>query len=323
MKEKKEENKILYEDVKDLFIPFDYKNKNLSMDDIILIDDNAQIKQRMEDFIVELSYQDLLVDYKLLPSRTMMFTGAPGMGKTFLAKILACKLQYPLYILDISQILKNGNGLDELGKIFKFVRSPENQPCILFMDECDGIAKSRENAKVDDNVKRCTNLIMQILQEENDSFDSRLVVIAASNFADGLDAAFMTRFMLQETFYLPNNYIPFIEMEVKKNKMFYLEKDVDDDIIKIINTNARQKSFSIREVNAKILWVEKQEVIERKKNNKLDGNPIPIKLSSILKEIGKQVDCDLDWVQLAQEKEESKPNFEQKMKELKEEELFE
>ena len=183
-------------------------------------------------------------------------------------------------------------------KILQFCRDPDNQPCILFMDECDGLAASREDKsksssdKTGDN--RITNYIMQCLQEENDSKTSKLIVIAATNFPEGLDVAFVNRFQLQFTYYLPDHYVPFIEMEMKKNKMFTLVKDVNDNEIEIIDINANKAGFSIRQLNAKILWAYKRAVIEKCKEGTLDGEPIPIKLSTILQQIAIEIQFGID-----------------------------
>ena len=217
---------------------------------------------------------------------------------TYLAKAISTELKLPLYIVDVAETLGKNNGLEQMKKILQFCRDPDNQPCILFMDECDGLAASREDKsksssdKTGDN--RITNYIMQCLQEENDSKTSRLIVIAATNFPEGLDVAFVNRFQLQFTYYLPDHYVPFIEMEMKKNKMFTLVKDVNDNEIEIIDINANKAGFSIRQLNAKILWAYKRAVIEKCKEGTLDGEPIPIKLSTILQQIAIEIQFGID-----------------------------
>lgn len=277
------DKEVKFEDIKDYFL-VQSENKP-KLDDVILIQDNAHIKTDMLKFIEETKHADILIDYKLGITRSIFFGGEPGLGKTFLAQAMATELGYPIHILDVGEILKGTDGLERMNQVFNYVTNPKNQPVILFLDECDSVAKSRENVKVDESTKRITNLIMQVLNEQNKEIDSRLIVFAASNYTTGLDAAFMTRFMIQEFFMLPTDYIPFIEMEVKKNNMFELVKDMTEDDIKIINKNARIAKYSIRELNAAVTRAEKDEVIALSDKNMLTGDKIPLKLSAIMMNI--------------------------------------
>ena len=250
---------------------------------------------KIENTHVKKEAQCILVDS---PKHTYITDNITVTHNTYLAKAISTELKLPLYIVDVAETLGKNNGLEQMKKILQFCRDPDNQPCILFMDECDGLAASREDKsksssdKTGDN--RITNYIMQCLQEENDSKTSKLIVIAATNFPEGLDVAFVNRFQLQFTYYLPDHYVPFIEMEMKKNKMFTLVKDVNDNEIEIIDINANKAGFSIRQLNAKILWAYKRAVIEKCKEGTLDGEPIPIKLSTILQQIAIEIQFGID-----------------------------
>ena len=218
---------------------------------------------------------------------------------TYLAQIMATDLKLPLYIIDISSTLANKEvGLQNIRKIFDFVLNPKNQPCILFLDECDGIAQGRDNPKASLEDNRCTNYIMQVINEQNNNLDSNLIIIAASNFEANIDEAFLSRFQLRAVFYVPEHYTPYIQLQVKKNKMFKLIEDVDENKKKTIDLYANEARFGIRELNSKILWVEKQAVISAKEKGVLNP-PLNIRLSDIYQQIANYVKfiTDVDKVQ--------------------------
>ena len=208
---------------------------------------------------------------------------------TFLAQIMATDLNVPLYIIDISSTLANKEvGLQNIRKIFDFVLNPKNQPCILFLDECDGIAQGRDNPKASLEDNRCTNYIMQVINEQNNNLDSNLIIIAASNFEANIDEAFLSRFQLRAVFYVPEHYTPYIKLQVKKNKMFTLIEDVDENKKATIDLYANKARFGIRELNSKILWVQKQAVIKAKEKGLLDP-PLAIRLSDIYQQIANHI----------------------------------
>lgn len=230
---------------------------------------------------------------------------------TYMAKAVATELKWPMYIIDVAGVMKQ-NGLDALIKIFSFVRDPQNQPCILFLDECDGVARSREEKgssadKAGDN--RITNYIMQVLQEENDNIDSQLIIFAATNFPEGIDEAFLNRFQIQLMYYLPEDYVPFIKLEMKKNKMFTLIEDVDPELIKSINIEANNAKFSIRALNAKILWIYKQTLLQKIKNHDLHGEVIEIKLSTIMQSIANDIKFGMDIDKIQDDEKRLKNDF--------------
>lgn len=209
---------------------------------------------------------------------------------TYLAKAMHTEMNLPLYILDVAELLKQGNGLERMKKIFSCLRKKGNDKCILFMDECDGIFKSREDPNVAESTKQLTNIIMQNLQEINDDIDSELIIIAASNYRDQLDDATLTRFQVQCNFLLPDDYKEFIELEFKKMKRFNLIDDVADDIMESENQEMKEAKFSIRELQIKIDYTLKTAILEDKM---AFGDIIDIKLSSILNTINQHINFGL------------------------------
>jgi SpoVK/Ycf46/Vps4 family AAA+-type ATPase len=64
-------------------------------------------------------------------------------------------------------------------------------PCLLFLDECDSIAKSREDSQEVGEIKRVVNSFLQILDEYEPSSG---LLVAATNLNKSLDTALWRRF---------------------------------------------------------------------------------------------------------------------------------
>jgi SpoVK/Ycf46/Vps4 family AAA+-type ATPase len=68
--------------------------------------------------------------------------------------------------------------------------SAKERPCLLFLDECDFIAKSRSNQNDVGEVPRLVNTLLQLLED----FDAPGLLIAATNLDQQLDKALFRRF---------------------------------------------------------------------------------------------------------------------------------
>lgn len=123
----------------------------------------------------------------LRPPKGVLFSGAPGTGKTLLAKAMAGEAKLPFIYLNASNCIEMfaGVGAKTVRSCFKTAKSLA--PCIIFIDELDAIGNKRGtyHGSSEDN-----QTLLQLLQEL-DGFDERtgILVIAATNASDGLDPA--------------------------------------------------------------------------------------------------------------------------------------
>lgn len=120
-----------------------------------------------------------------------LLVGAPGTGKTLLARAIAGESSVPFIQISASSLVEMfvGVGAKRVRDIFNNARSV--QPCIIFIDEIDAIGKKRSTNGFPSNDER-EQTINQLLTEM-DGFDnkSQIVVIAATNRADVLDDALL------------------------------------------------------------------------------------------------------------------------------------
>jgi AAA family ATPase len=134
--------------------------------------------------------------------RRILFYGLPGTGKTMLARALAWETKAEFFYIKATSLIGQhvGAGADKVHKLFKVVL--EKTPCIVFIDEIDSIGLDRGFQSVRGDVTEVVNsLISEFdLIEEHEG----IVVIAATNTREYLDAALRSRFEEEIEFPLPN-----------------------------------------------------------------------------------------------------------------------
>ena len=132
------------------------------------------------------------------PTRTVLFTGPPGVGKTLAAKWIAHELGRPLAILDLSAVMSSflGRTGSNLRTVLDFARDHEY---VLLLDELDAVAKRRDDTTEIGELKRLVTVLLQ----EIDEWPSSGLLLAATNHADLLDPAVWRRFEILVEFPLP------------------------------------------------------------------------------------------------------------------------
>ncbi|KQW42863.1 MULTISPECIES: AAA family ATPase [unclassified Roseateles] len=125
--------------------------------------------------------------------RGVLLDGPPGTGKTLLAKALAGECGASFICVDGSYFSSMffGAGINKVKELFKKAR--EAGPCIIFIDEIDGIGKrsSGKEAGGGGGGEQEQNRIINRLLVEMDGFSSldNVVVIGATNHVDNIDEA--------------------------------------------------------------------------------------------------------------------------------------
>lgn len=117
-----------------------------------------------------------------------LLCGAPGTGKTMLAKATAGEANVPFYSVSGSDFVEMfvGVGPSRVRDLFKEAR--ENAPCILFIDEIDGVGGKRGKGAYNNDERENT---LNALLVEMDGFNemTNIIVLAGTNRPDMLDPA--------------------------------------------------------------------------------------------------------------------------------------
>src|SRR5690349_10956138 len=123
--------------------------------------------------------------------RGLLLVGPPGTGKTLLARAIAGEANVPFFTISGSDFVEMFVGVGASRVRDMFENAKKNAPCIIFIDEIDAVGRQRGAGLGGGNDEREQTLNQMLV--EMDGFETNLgvIVIAATNRPDILDAALL------------------------------------------------------------------------------------------------------------------------------------
>lgn len=122
-----------------------------------------------------------------------LLVGPPGTGKTLLAKAVAGEADVPFFSMSGSDFVEMfvGVGASRVRDLFR--QAKEKAPCIIFIDEIDAIGRARgkNNMMSGGNDERESTLNQLLTEMDGFGSNSGIIILAATNRADVLDAALL------------------------------------------------------------------------------------------------------------------------------------
>jgi len=160
---------------------------------------SSELEEKLNQLIQERRQTERLASLGLNPTRSAIFVGPPGVGKTLTARWVAAQLGVPLYVLDLTAVMSSLLGRSG-GNIRAALDFAKRNTCVLLLDEIDAIAKRRSD---DTDVGELKRLVTVILQEV-DEWPATGVLLAATNHPELIDPALWRRFDLTIEFKVPD-----------------------------------------------------------------------------------------------------------------------
>ncbi|MHA1557506.1 MAG: AAA family ATPase [Candidatus Heimdallarchaeota archaeon] len=127
------------------------------------------------------------------PWRGILLFGAPGTGKTLLARAVATEVDATFFNVSASSIISKWLGESEKLVTQLFETAKERQPALIFIDEVDSIASTRGGGE-HDAMRRVKTTLMTQMSGVTTKKEDRIVVIGATNLPWEIDPAFRSRF---------------------------------------------------------------------------------------------------------------------------------
>lgn len=170
---------------------------------------SLDIEETLSQLIQERRQTERLASMGLSPTRSAIFVGPPGVGKTLTARWLASQLGVPLYVLDLTAVMSSllGRSGSNLRTALDYAK---RIPCVLLLDEIDAIAKRRSDDADIGELKRLVTVILQ----EVDEWPATGLLLAATNHAELIDPALWRRFDLVINFKAPE--MPAVKQAIKR-----------------------------------------------------------------------------------------------------------
>ncbi len=120
-----------------------------------------------------------------------LLVGPPGTGKTLLARAVAGEARCPFYSISGSDFVEMFVGVGASRVRDLFDEAKKNAPCIIFIDEIDAVAKSRDTRFGGGNDEREQTLNQLLAEMDGFEPSKGLIVIAATNRPEVLDQALL------------------------------------------------------------------------------------------------------------------------------------
>ena len=121
----------------------------------------------------------------------VILTGAPGTGKTLLAKAVAGEASVPFFSISGSDFVEMFVGVGASRVRDMFEEAKKNAPCIIFIDEIDAVARRRGTGMGGGHDEREQTLNQMLVEMDGFGVNEGIIVMAATNRVDILDPAIL------------------------------------------------------------------------------------------------------------------------------------
>jgi len=121
----------------------------------------------------------------------VLLAGAPGTGKTLLAKAIAGEADVPFFTISGSDFVEMFVGVGASRVRDLFIQGKKNAPCIIFIDEIDAVGRHRGAGLGGGHDEREQTLNQLLVEMDGFEANEGVIIIAATNRPDVLDPALL------------------------------------------------------------------------------------------------------------------------------------
>ena len=152
----------------------------------------AGAKQEIQEIVEFLKNPQKYTDLGGKIPKGALLVGAPGTGKTLLAKAVAGEAGVPFFSMSGSDFVEMFVGVGASRVRDLFAQAKQKSPCIIFIDEIDAVGRARsKNPAMGGNDERENTLNALLTEMDGFGTNSGVIILAATNRADMLDSALL------------------------------------------------------------------------------------------------------------------------------------
>jgi len=168
-------------------IPKDAKDK-VTFKDVAGV---REAKHELLEIVDFLKHPDKFAAFGARIPKGVLLMGAPGTGKTLLARAIAGEAEVPFFHMSGSEFVEMFVGVGASRVRDLFLRAKKSAPCIVFIDEIDAVGRQRGSGLGGSHDEREQTLNQILVEMDGFEPNAGVIVIAATNRPDVLDPALL------------------------------------------------------------------------------------------------------------------------------------
>ena len=173
---------------------FGKSRAKLSLDNKMTLNDVAGLQEEKEELDEIISFLKSPGKFTKVGARIpkgVLLEGAPGTGKTLLAKAIAGEANVPFFSISGSDFVEMFVGVGASRVRDMFAEAKRHAPCIIFIDEIDAVARRRGTGMGGGHDEREQTLNQLLVEMDGFGINEGIIVMAATNRVDILDPAIL------------------------------------------------------------------------------------------------------------------------------------
>ncbi len=151
----------------------------------------TEAKQELQEVVEFLREPEKFVQLGARIPKGVLLVGAPGTGKTLLAKAVSGEAGVPFFSISGSEFVEMFVGVGASRVRDLFDQAKRNSPCIVFVDEIDAVGRHRGAGLGGSHDEREQTLNQILVEMDGFDTDTNVIVMAATNRPDILDPALL------------------------------------------------------------------------------------------------------------------------------------
>lgn len=160
----------------------------VSFDDVAGVD---EAKEELEEVVEFLEEPQKFINLGARIPKGVLLVGAPGTGKTLMAKAVAGEAGVPFFNISGSEFVEMFVGVGASRVRDLFDQAKRHSPCIVFVDEIDAVGRYRGAGLGGSHDEREQTLNQILVEMDGFDTDTNVIIMAATNRPDILDPALL------------------------------------------------------------------------------------------------------------------------------------